>query len=219
MPTDTSTVREPEAAGRAQAQALLDDLQAAHAEGRKLADELAAAVADCDDQLAELVAVLEAVVRHTDAPVAIVDADLGVHAASPAAAELLPTRPVAAGPERRSLHPVLPPGGAAEVRRCLLPEPGGDVPAPDEEADAVDPRPPAIRLRADTLDVTIERVCARRRPLGGLWGGWLPPTRGRATPTTVSPRFPYGLVTFRAVDAGRDTPVPAGGTGPDQAAD
>ena len=216
MSTDTTTVREPEAEARSRAQGLLDDLQAAYAEGRKLADELAAAVADCDDELAEVTALLEAVVRHAGEPVAIVDADLAVHAASPAADEILAARAVAAaGPERRSLHPVLPPGGAAEVRRCLVPEPGGDIPAPDDEADAVDPRPPAIRLRADTLDVTVERVCARRRPLGGLWGGWLPPTPGRATPTTVSPRFPYGLVTFRAVDAGRDTPVPAGGTGPD----
>jgi hypothetical protein len=215
MPTDTTTVRQPGTAGRTRTRRLLDDLQAAHAEGRKLADELVAAVADCDDHLAEVATVLEAVVRHADPPVAIVDADLGVHAASPAAAELLETRSVSTGSGRRSLQPVLPPGGAAEVRRCLVPELGGDIPAPDDEADAVDPRPRVIRLQADALDVTVERVCARRRPLGGLWGGWLPPTRGRATPTTLSPRFPYGLVTFRAVDAGRDTPVPAGGTGPD----
>src|ERR687897_931592 len=90
MSTDTASGRDQRAAAQVNAlQVMLDDLQDAHAEGRKLCEELVTELADCDDRLNEVTAVLEAVVRHARTPVAVVDGDLFVRLASPSAAELL----------------------------------------------------------------------------------------------------------------------------------
>jgi hypothetical protein len=212
MATDTASGREHRAAAQADAvQGMLDDLQDAHAEGRKLSEELVTELADCKDRLSEVTAVLEAVVRHARTPVAVVDGDLFVRLASPSAAELL-----GGGTEngmRRSLHPLLPPGGAAEVRRCLVAAPRGDLPVPEDDPEA-EARPATARLLAGPIEVTVERVCALPRPLGGLWGGWVSAgRRGSMPPGIVSPRLPYGLVTLRVVDAGRGAPAPTGGAG------
>src|ERR687897_3553337 len=137
MSTDTASGRDQRAAAQVNAlQVMLDDLQDAHAEGRKLCEELVTELADCGYRLNEVTAVLEAVVRHARTPVAVVDGDLFVRLASPSAAELL-----GGGTEnamRRSLHPLLPPGGAAEVRRCLLAAPRRAPPGPQEAPQGED---------------------------------------------------------------------------------
>ena len=125
MPTPTSP--EPDRGGADQPggpPALLGELTTAHQGAHDLAARLATEVADCDDRLVETRTILDAVVRHATDAIAVIDRDLRVHFASAAAVELLAD----ATPTSSSLSllPVLPPGGAAEARRYLVPEPPGD---------------------------------------------------------------------------------------------
>jgi hypothetical protein len=180
----------------AQVRAMVARLREQLDDGAEVVEGLGAELARCGEAIAEVGGVLAATVRHAEGVLLVVDHELTVRFASPAAAALLG--------EGGSLHQVLPRGGAFALRRFL--GFAADAEAEPDGTGAAEvmggngrrrPRPRGrMTLAGDGVEVTVRRVEPVLGSLGGLWGA----APGRA----------HGLV--RITPCGDDG-APAGGAG------
>lgn len=156
-------------AARADVWRMVEQLRDRLDEGGEALDQLCGELVHCRQVTADVLAIVEATIRHTEEAVAVVDADLAVRFASPAAVALL------GGDETDSLHAVLPRGGAFALRRFLgvAAEGDGDHDRQNGHRDrrATQARPRGrMRLAGDGVEVSVRRVEPVLGSLGGLWG-------------------------------------------------
>ena len=148
---------------------MVERLRAQLADGAEVVDGLRAELGRCAEAIDEVTGVLAAAVRHAADALAVVDHELTVRFASPAAVALLG--------DGGSLHPVLPQGGAFTVRRFLgfavdaeaVPDSTGPVGLAGDGRRRPRPRG-RMTLAGDGVEVTVRRVEPVLGSLGGLWG-------------------------------------------------